>query len=92
MQKHYFVLKDGSHFLQFTKEEIYEQIDNSKPETFLPFLEMMDYPYIEHEWQKMVDRFPGGLILGRYLSLMRLKGFRGFTYADSDWLNEVRQK
>ena len=92
MQKHYFVLKDGSHFLQFTKEEIYEQIDNSKPETFLPFLEMMDYPYIEYEWQKMVDRFPDRPILGRYLSLMRLRGFRDFTYADSDLLNEVRRK
>lgn len=92
MQKHYFVLKDGSRFLQFTKEEIYEQIDNSKPETFLPFLKMMDYPYIEREWQNMVNRYPGGLILGRYLSMMRLKGYRSFTYADSEWLNEVRQQ
>jgi hypothetical protein len=40
----------------------------------------------------MVDKIPGGLVFGRYLALMRLKGFRGFTYADSDWLNEVRQK
>ena len=92
MQKHYFVLKDGSYFLQFTKEEIYKQIDNSKPETFLPFLEMMDYPYIEYEWQRMLKHFPDRQILGRYLALMRLKGFRGFTYADSDWLNEVRRK
>ena len=57
MKKNYFMLKDKTYFYQFTKEEIYQQIDSTKPETFIPFLKMMDYPYIKDEWNKLVPDY-----------------------------------
>ena len=91
MKNRYFISRNGTYFQQFTKEEIYEKIDSTKPETFVPFLKMMDYPYIEYEWQRMLKRYLDRPIFGRYLALMRLRGFRDFSYADSNWLNEVRK-
>lgn len=50
MKKNYFLKRDGSYYLKETKQEILKKIDYDKPETFLPYLKDMDYPYIENEW------------------------------------------
>jgi hypothetical protein len=50
MKKKYYIKRDGTYYLDKTKEEILASIDNNNPDTFLPYLKAMDYPYIEYEW------------------------------------------
>ena len=91
MKKDYFLKRDGSYYLKETRQEILEKIDYDKPETFLPYLKDMDYPYIEYEWNVHTKYWRDNKknnIFGRYLSLMRLWSFRSFTWKDSDRLNE----
>ena len=90
MKAKYFIDRNGQYYTEYTKEEIYSKIDNYNPDTFIPFLKALDYPYIKQEWEKYLSRYDR--IFGRYCSLMRLRAFRGFSYKDSDRLNEVREK
>lgn len=87
----YFIARNGQYYTKYSKEEIYSMIDNHNPNTFIPFLEALDYPYIKQEWESYLLKHRDR-IFGRYCALMRLKGFRVFSYNDSDWLNEVREK
>lgn len=91
MKAKYFIDRNGQYYTEYTKEEIYSKIDNYNPDTFIPFLKALDYPYIKQEWEIYLLKYDNR-IFGRYCSLMRLKGFRGFSYKDSDLLNEVREK
>lgn len=89
MKIKYFIARNGQYYTKYSKEDIYSMINNYNPDTFIPFLEALDYPYIKQEWDKLLryDR-----IFGKYCALMRLRAFRVFSYNDSDWLNEVREK
>lgn len=85
MKKDYFLKRDGSYYLKETKQEILKKIDYDKPETFLPYLKDMDYPYIENEWNFKVKHYgeKDGNVFGRYIATMRLCAYRGFAYKDS---------
>ena len=50
MKKKYYRKRDNSFYLDKTKEEILSKIDYDNLETFLPYLEILDYPYLEYEW------------------------------------------
>lgn len=57
------------------------RINDNKPDTFLPFLKDMDYPYVKEEWDLLNKRNQNAqmrspTILGKYISKMRLKGFK----------------
>lgn len=82
----YFKARDGSFYKKYTKEEIYSKIDNTNSDTFLPFLKELNYPYIEEEWKRCFESRPE-YCFGFYIAKMRLKGFRPFVFADSDYLN-----
>lgn len=88
----YFKQRNGEYYTKKTKEEIYSQIDNNNPQTFIHFLKEMDYPYIKQEWNILLNHYPNKKIFGRYCARMRLKGFRSLGFNDSDWLNEVRKQ
>ena len=95
MKKKYYRKRDNSFYLDKTKEEILSKIDYDNPETFLPYLEILDYPYLEHEWnyRLQIGRERNlNNIFGRYIALMRLKGYRGFSYQDSNYLNDLRKR
>ena len=85
MKKNYFLKGDGSYYLKRTKQEILESINNNDPNTFLPYLKDMDYPYIENEWNFKVKHYgeKDGNVFGRYIATMRLCAYRKFTYKDS---------
>ena len=95
MKKKYYRKRDNNFYLDKTKEEILSEIDYDNPETFLPYLEILDYPYLEYEWNYRL-RFGRehnlNNIFGRYIALMRLKGYRCFSYQDSNHLNDLRKK
>lgn len=62
-------------------------IDNNNPRTFNWILKEINTPFIESEWNYLKERYPNSFILGRYLAKMALKGFKNFTYDDTEELN-----
>lgn len=64
------------------KKCITRHVDNWNPRTYLWILEEIDVPYIEDEWNKLLERYgkdrtkiTGMTILGRYLSKMKLNQY-----------------
>lgn len=74
------------------KQCLIEQLDIHNPDTFLWILKELDVPFVEYEWDKFVARYNNSSILGRYLSLMRLRGWKAYTWEHSNELNELHKK
>lgn len=91
----FYTYKDGSK-CELCKDCLTMHIDNWDPETFLWILEKFDLPYIESEWNILRDRayakdphkMTGLSVIGKYISKMKLKQFKNYTWADSDRLNQ----
>lgn len=94
----FFSFKDGSKDWQC--KACRSEIDLNNEEEVRALCKDFDVPYIEEEWQKRYEREKekhNGLIrkqavCGKYLATMRLKGYKDFTYEDSDELNELRER
>lgn len=74
-------------------------INNFEEETFLWILELMDVPYLPEEWNTLRDKafaknpvLTEMSIIGKYLSKMKLKQWRDFSWADTEQLNAVNQQ
>ena len=76
-------------------------INNWEPETYLWLLEKFDVPYIEAEWNTLRDRayqkdpykMNGMSVFGKYLSKMKLKQWKEYTWADTERLKiEAEEK
>ena len=93
MNNTYYYKRDNELYTKYTKEQIWGMIDPKDPLTLFPFLQDMNYPYIEEEWNKYVQRYNpvDGRTIGKYIALMRLKGYQGYTWADSTILNHYRK-
>ena len=70
-------------------------VNNWEPSTFLNILEKVDVPYIESEWNVLLDKYgkdPKKLsstsIIGRYLSKMKLRQFQQFHFSDTQMFKE----
>ena len=91
----FYTYKDGAK-CELCKDCLTMHIDNWDPETFLWILEKFDRPYIESEWNILRDRayakdphkMTGLSVIGKYISKMKLKQFKNYTWADSDRLNQ----
>ena len=91
----FYTYKDGAKS-ELCKDCLTMHIDNWDPETFLWILEKFDLPYIESEWNILRDRayakdphkMTGLSVIGKYISKMKLKQFKNYTWADSDRLNQ----
>lgn len=73
------------------KKCITRHVDNWNPDTFKWILEEIDVPYIEDEWNTLVERYcqdrtkvTGMTVIGRYLSKMKLKQYRDYGWADTE--------
>jgi hypothetical protein len=96
------ILKDTEFYLHsdgsrdsLCKKCLTMHIDNFDEETYVWVLKRLDFPYIPVEWNTIREReylkspnhlLTGLSVLGRYLSKMKLKQFKGTTYADSERL------
>ena len=75
-------------------------INNFEPETFLWLLEKFDVPYIESEWNVLRDRayakdpykMNGMSVFGKYLSKMKLKQWKMYTWADTETLKQEAEE
>lgn len=85
-------------FLPYSKEDIDSLIDADLPETFIPILEIMDYPYIIEQWEdlrktvKEKYKQDDASVFRRYIAKMNLKGFKCFGFKDSEFINELNEE
>ena len=72
-------------------------VDNTRPETFLPILERLDVPYVQDLWIDLAKRqycknpekFGPRSVLGLYARTMKMAQYKEFGYADSNKANEM---
>lgn len=84
------------------KKCLTRHVDNWDPETYLWILEAINVPYIEDEWNKLLEKYgkdrnklTGMTILGRYLSKMKLNQYNIYTWDDTEHLKieaELRKR
>ena len=94
--KFFYTHKDGSK-TDLCKECLTLHIDNFDPNTFLWLLEKMDVPYVPEEWNVLRDRayakdptkMNGMSVFGKYLSKMKLKQWKEYSWADSERLQAL---
>lgn len=77
------------------KKCLTRHVNNFDPETYLWILQEADVPYIESEWNKLLEKYgkepeklTGTTILGRYLSKMKLLQYKHLRWDDTQRLKE----
>ena len=92
-ENNFYTYRDGRK-TELCKKCLTMHVDNFNPETYVWLLKKMDVPYIPEEWNTLRDRayaanpykMNGMSVFGKYLSKMKLKQFKGATFADSEKL------
>lgn len=84
MNNKYFKCRDGNPYTKYTKDEIYNLINEQDFETVKPFLKEMDYAYDEDCYYMLLNHHKTR-VLGRFINTMRLWSYRIFGY--DDWTN-----
>lgn len=92
-EKNFYLLKSGEKS-DLCKSCETMHINNFEPETFMWLLEKYDVPYIAAEWNILRDRayqkdpykMNGMSVFGKYLSKMKLKQWKMYTFADTERL------
>lgn len=80
--------EDG--YLDECKKCFTMHINIREPGSFLHLLEAVDVPYIESEWNNLVEKYGNNpkttstAIYGRYIAKMKLRQFSKYTYADTE--------
>ena len=98
-ENNFYTYKDG-HKTELCKKCLTMHINNFDPSTFLWLLEKMDVPYIPEEWNILRDRayakdplkMNGMSVFGKYLSKMKLKQWKDYSWADTERLQEENKK
>lgn len=77
------------------KKCITMHINNWEPSTYLWILKEVDVPYVEEEWNVLLERYckdpkkvTGMTVLGRYLSKMKLKQWKDYSWESSQEIRE----
>lgn len=88
---HFFHNRDGS-WCDRCKECMCGDIDNRDPETFIPVLKEMDFPYVPRLWVEVANQaymrnpstFGCKSVLGRYIAKFAMLQYRGLGFEDSE--------
>ena len=89
----FYTYKNGEK-LEICKDCLTLHVNNFEPETFTWIMEKLDVPYIEAEWNVLRDKdfakdpnkVGGSAVFGKYLSKMKLKQWKNYTWADTEKL------
>lgn len=92
IKKKYYRKRNNEFYTELTKEEILNNIDVNNPNTFLPYLKTLDYPYIKEIWKSYIEHNNKYQVFGKYIARMRLKGLIGYGYEDSNFINECLER
>lgn len=98
-QTNFYTYKDGNK-CELCKSCLTMHVNNFEPETFLWLLEKFDVPYIEAEWNTLRDRayakdpykMNGMSVFGKYLSKMKLKQWKEYSWADTERLKHKAEE
>ena len=89
--------EDG--YLDECKKCFTMHINIREPGSFLHLLEAVDVPYIESEWDTLVEKYGNNpkttstAIYGRYIAKMKLRQFSQYTYADTEkFIEDAKMK
>ena len=91
----YYKCRDGSEYTMVPKEQLMQITNPYIPESYLPYLEAMNYPYFEEEWIRTRDKLAkdgkeyAKYTLGKYIAKMNLKAYKPFTWEDNDSIKEL---
>lgn len=89
----FYTYKDGRK-TELCKACLTMHMDAFNPETFLWALEKLDIPYVEKKWNGLRDKayqkdplkMNGMTVFGKYLSAMKLKPWKDYSWADNEQL------
>ena len=92
-EANFYTYKDGRK-TELCKKCLTMHIDNFDESTYLWLLEKMDVPYVPEEWNVLRDRayakdphkMNGMSVFGKYLSKMKLKQWKQYSWADTEKL------
>lgn len=83
-------------YSSYCKECFCNTIELDNIESFRAVCEELDYPFIKKEIRELINncqyRLDKQVIIGKYLSKMRLRGYYSFYYEDSDFLNKIDEE
>lgn len=85
----------GKHTIKsshYCKDCIKKDFKNNDIEQVLKICKELDIPYIKEEWNKLNERYPNTINIGRYVSKMQLTGFMGYYFEDSIYFSELWDK
>ena len=90
LKKKYFKKRDGTLYMEKTKEELMSEVNPDIPETFISILEKLNYPYLKYEWKiSTIQAVYKKNILKIYINKMQLLGYKHLTFEDSDLINSI---
>ena len=86
----YYSCRDGDYYTLLINKDIQKIVNPFDPNSFVPILKAMDYPFIEHAWANLITHHTDDLytVFGRYISRMSLCSYKALTYKDSEFLNK----
>ena len=87
----FYTYRDGSK-TELCKKCLTMHIDNFDPNTFVWLLQKLDVPYVPEEWNVLRDKafakdphkMNGMSVFGKYLSKMKLRQWKDYTWADTE--------
>lgn len=86
-------------FLPICKKCTGARINNFDPDTYLWILQEIDVPYVPNEWNKLLlkyrddkEKLTGLTILGRYLSVMKIKQWNKYRWKDTEFIQELENR
>lgn len=100
MQYDYYKDKHGNWYTKYTKSDLRNMINPLNPDTFIPILKEMDYPYIESIWRsclaqsantacKSLNYSPKLRVFAHYIARMQTIAFQNKTFKDSLYNQDV---
>lgn len=98
-ENNFYTYKDGQK-TELCKKCLTMHINNFDESTYIWLLEKMDVPYIPEEWNSLRDKayvkdpskMNGMSVFGKYLSKMKLKQWKMYSWADTERLQEENEK
>lgn len=95
----FYTYKNGEKF-ELCKACLTMHIDNFDESTYLWILQKADVPYVPDQWNRIRDKayakapnkMNGMSVIGKYLSLMKLKQWKKYSWADNEKIQEQRER
>lgn len=81
MKKIYYKKRNNEFYTELTKKDILNKVDINDPNTFLSYLKILDYPFIENIWKISLE-YEKNFNFSKYIARMRLAAFRNFGFND----------